>query len=107
MRQRFARYSTPAPTSAAGSTTPRDKEDQRAEDSRAETGRHTMIRSDNLRSGNIQDDIEEYLYKLLPERDAAVSEMESYAADNRVPIIGPAVRLLTARSVPGSRAGGA
>lgn len=50
-----------------------------------------MIRSENLRSGYIQDDVEEYLYKLLPERDAVVTEMESYAEEHRVPIIGPAV----------------
>jgi caffeoyl-CoA O-methyltransferase len=55
-----------------------------------------MIRSENLRSGYIQEDVEEYLYKLLPERDAVVREMEDYAEEHRVPIIGPAVaRLLT------------
>ena len=55
-----------------------------------------MIRSENLRSGYIQDDVEEYLYQLLPERDAVVQEIEEYAAQNRVPIIGPAVaRLLS------------
>jgi len=55
-----------------------------------------MIRSENLRSGYIQDDVEEYLYKLLPERDAVVTEIEDYAAENRVPIIGPAVARLMA-----------
>src|SRR5438067_3193594 len=55
-----------------------------------------MIRSENLRSGYIQDDVEEYLYSLLPERDAVVKEIEDYAEEHRVPIIGPAVaRLLT------------
>jgi predicted O-methyltransferase YrrM len=55
-----------------------------------------MIRSENLRSGYIQDDVEEYIYSLLPERDAVVTEMEVYAEENRVPIIGPAVaRLLS------------
>src|SRR5215472_5075072 len=55
-----------------------------------------MIRSENLRSGYIQDDVEEYLYKLLPERDGVVKEMEDYAEEHRVPIIGPAVaRLLS------------
>jgi caffeoyl-CoA O-methyltransferase len=55
-----------------------------------------MIRSENLRSGYIQDDVEEYLYQLLPERDSVVTEIEEYAAENRVPIIGPAVaRMLT------------
>jgi caffeoyl-CoA O-methyltransferase len=55
-----------------------------------------MIRSDNLRSGFIQDDVEEYLYGLLPQRDPVIAEMEEYAAKNDVPIIGPAVaRLMT------------
>lgn len=53
-----------------------------------------MIRSENLRSGYIQDDVEQYLYELLPERDAVILEMEDYAAKNRVPIIGPAVARL-------------
>jgi predicted O-methyltransferase YrrM len=55
-----------------------------------------MIRSENLRSGYLQDDVEEYLYKLLPERDAVVREMEDYAEEHRVPIIGPAVARLLA-----------
>ena len=55
-----------------------------------------MIRAANLRSGYIQDDVEQYLYELLPERDAVVSEMELYAEEHRVPIIGPAVARLLA-----------
>ncbi|MGC1617669.1 MAG: O-methyltransferase [Candidatus Acidiferrum sp.] len=58
-----------------------------------------MIRTENLRSGYIQDDVEQYLYELLPERDAVVNEMESYAAEHRVPIIGPAVARLLAMFV--------
>src|SRR6202035_3256427 len=55
-----------------------------------------MIRTENLRSGYIQDDVEEYLYSLLPKRDPVIQEIEDYAAKNRVPIIGPAVaRLLS------------
>jgi caffeoyl-CoA O-methyltransferase len=55
-----------------------------------------VIRSENLRSGYIQDDVEQYLYQLLPERDEVVREMEEYAEQNRIPIIGPAVaRLLS------------
>ncbi len=55
-----------------------------------------MVRTENLRSGYIQDDVEEYLYQLLPERDAGVAEMEDYAAQNNVPIIGPAVARMMA-----------
>ena len=55
-----------------------------------------MIRGDNLRSAFTQEDVDKYIYDLLPERDAAVKEMEAYAAEHNVPIIGPAVaRLLT------------
>jgi caffeoyl-CoA O-methyltransferase len=63
-----------------------------------------VIGSENLRSGYIQDDVEEYLYGLLPERDALVGEMETYAAAHRVPIIGPAVARLLALLVQISRA---
>ena len=55
-----------------------------------------MIRPENLRSGYIQDDVEQYVYELLPERDGVLSEMEAYAAEHRVPIIGPAVGRLLA-----------
>jgi len=55
-----------------------------------------MILSQNLRSAYIQDDVDEYIYQLLPERDEVVAEIEDYAAQNDVPIIGPAVaRMLT------------
>jgi len=47
-----------------------------------------------LRSGYIQEDVENYLYDLLPKRDAVIDEIEDYAANNRVPIIGPAVKQL-------------
>jgi len=55
-----------------------------------------MIRSDNLRSAFMQEDVDRYIYDLLPKRDSVVNEIETYAAENRIPIIGPAVaRLLT------------
>jgi caffeoyl-CoA O-methyltransferase len=55
-----------------------------------------MIRSDNLRSAFTQEDVDKYIYDLLPARDPVVQEMEAYAEEHRVPIIGPAVaRLLT------------
>jgi predicted O-methyltransferase YrrM len=55
-----------------------------------------VIRADNLRSAFLQEDVDEYLYKLLPERDEVVGEMEEYAAQNRIPIIGPAVARMLA-----------
>jgi predicted O-methyltransferase YrrM len=55
-----------------------------------------VIRSENLRSGYIRDDVEDYIYNLLPERDAVVREMESYAEEHRIPIIGPAVARMLA-----------
>ncbi len=55
-----------------------------------------MNLSKNLRGGYIQEDVEDYLYELLPKRDAVIQEIEEYAAQHDVPIIGPAVaRLLT------------
>jgi predicted O-methyltransferase YrrM len=55
-----------------------------------------VIRSENLRSGYIQEDVEEYIYNLIPPRDPVLAEMEKYAEKNHVPIIGPAVaRLLS------------
>src|SRR5215467_5232715 len=71
----------------------RNEEDQGTE---TETRGETMIRTENLRSAFTKDDVDEYLYKLLPERDAVVREIEDYAAEHRIPIIGPAVaRLLS------------
>jgi caffeoyl-CoA O-methyltransferase len=35
--------------------------------------------------------VEKYMYDILPERDAVIAEMESYAKKHDVPIIGPAV----------------
>jgi caffeoyl-CoA O-methyltransferase len=63
-----------------------------------------MIRSENLRSGYIQDDVDEYLYKLLPEREAVINEIEGYAAEHRIPIIGPAVARMLALFVQVSEA---
>lgn len=58
-------------------------------------------------NGIIERTTENYLYSLLPRRDAALREMERYAAKHRVPIIGPAcgrllyqlARLVRARRV--------
>lgn len=36
-------------------------------------------------------DIEQYMYGLLPPRDEVLTEMEGYAAEHNVPIVGPAV----------------
>jgi len=35
--------------------------------------------------------VDDYLYYMLPKRDAVLAEMEDYAAVHRVPIVGPAV----------------
>jgi predicted O-methyltransferase YrrM len=35
--------------------------------------------------------VEDYLYSLLPRRDAVIAEIEEYAADKNIPIVGPAV----------------
>jgi caffeoyl-CoA O-methyltransferase len=55
-----------------------------------------MIRSDNLRSAFTHEDVDKYIYDLLPERDPVLKGIEAHAEEHRVPIIGPAVaRLLT------------
>jgi len=48
--------------------------------------------------------IEQFLDGLLPERDPVLREMETYAAEHRIPIIGPAVARLLAQYVILSRA---
>jgi predicted O-methyltransferase YrrM len=45
----------------------------------------------NLRSGFMNEEVEDYLYELLPRRDEVLSDMEEYAAQHKVPIIGPVV----------------
>ena len=35
--------------------------------------------------------VDDYLYSLLPERDEVLAEMEDYATEHHVPIVGPAV----------------
>ena len=35
--------------------------------------------------------VDDYLYSMLPQRDAVLTEMEDYAAAHNVPIVGPAV----------------
>jgi predicted O-methyltransferase YrrM len=47
--------------------------------------------SPNLRSAFVEPKIDDYLYSLLPKRDAILAEMENYAEEHNVPIIGPAV----------------
>ena len=50
----------------------------------------------NLQSAFVDSKVDEYLYELLPPRDAVIAEMEKYAAEHDVPIIGPAVARLLA-----------
>ena len=55
-----------------------------------------MTLTRNLRSGFLEERVDEYLYGLLPKRDAVLAEIEEHAAQHDVPIIGPAVaRLLS------------
>jgi caffeoyl-CoA O-methyltransferase len=50
----------------------------------------------NLRSAFTEEAVDNYLYELLPERDAVLREMEAYAEEHNVPIVGPAVGRLLA-----------
>lgn len=45
----------------------------------------------NLRSAFTSKPVEQYLYGMLPKRDAVLREIEDYAAKHDVPIVGPAV----------------
>jgi caffeoyl-CoA O-methyltransferase len=63
-----------------------------------------MILTDNLRSAFMEKDVDQYIYELLPKRDAVIAAMEEYAADKDVPIIGPAVARLLALLVQTSGA---
>lgn len=58
-----------------------------------------MSLSRNLLSGYVDEKVEEYLYALLPGRHPVLAEMEEYAAQHNVPIIGPAVARLLALQV--------
>jgi predicted O-methyltransferase YrrM len=55
-----------------------------------------MKLNSNLRSAFTEEATDNYIYELLPERDAAVAEMEKYADEHDIPIIGPAVARLLA-----------
>jgi predicted O-methyltransferase YrrM len=50
----------------------------------------------NLRSAFTEEATDNYVYELLPERDAVVAEIEKYADEHDIPIIGPAVARLLA-----------
>jgi caffeoyl-CoA O-methyltransferase len=52
-----------------------------------------MMRSDMITDSKI----EAYMHQLLPARDSVLTEMEEYARDHNIPVVGPAVgRLLAA-----------
>ena len=55
-----------------------------------------MKLNSNLRSAFTEEATDNYIYELLPERDAVVAEMEKYAEERDIPIIGPAVARLLA-----------
>lgn len=58
----------------------------------------------NLRSAYMDEAVDRYVHSLLPPRDAVVSEIEDYAAQHDIPIIGPAVARLLALLVQTSGA---
>lgn len=55
-----------------------------------------MKLNSNLRSAFTEEATDNYIYEMLPERDAVVAEMEKYAEERDIPIIGPAVARLLA-----------
>jgi len=54
------------------------------------------LRGRLMTNGIVEQNVDRYLYGLLPSRDAVLREMERYAARHDVPIIGPAVGRLLA-----------
>jgi caffeoyl-CoA O-methyltransferase len=38
--------------------------------------------------------VDDYIYSMLPKRDEVLAEMEDYAAERKIPIVGPAVALV-------------
>ena len=47
---------------------------------------------DRWRMGGVTvDAVDDYIYSILPERDAVLREMEDVAAERKIPIVGPAV----------------
>jgi len=63
------------------------KKKSKAKASKAGTGKPSWRHSNGFTAAPVDD----YLYSMLPKRDAVLSEMEDYAAAHRVPIVGPAV----------------
>ncbi|HLW99865.1 MAG TPA: O-methyltransferase [Candidatus Acidoferrales bacterium] len=43
--------------------------------------------------------VDKYLYSILPQRDAVINEMERFAKQHKVPIVGPAVARMLAQYV--------
>jgi caffeoyl-CoA O-methyltransferase len=58
------------------------------------TSRNTNFRTASMGGGFTDAAVDAYLYDILPPRDAVVAEMERYAREHQVPIIGPAVARL-------------
>ena len=55
-----------------------------------------MKLNSNLRSAFTEEATDNYIYELLPARNTVVAEMEKYADEHDIPIIGPAVAQLLA-----------
>jgi len=62
----------------------------KATDSRTETRGDTVIRTNICAAHSCRMTSTNTFTSLLPERDEVVTEMEEYAAENDIPIIGPA-----------------
>jgi caffeoyl-CoA O-methyltransferase len=53
----------------------------------------TKVRKPSWRHYNLTTagPVDDYLYSMLPKRDSVLAEMEDYAAEHNIPIVGPAV----------------
>jgi caffeoyl-CoA O-methyltransferase len=63
-------------------------ESEKAENKKIENKKPASWRHYNFTTAGPVDD---YLYSMLPKRDEVLAEMEDYATEHRIPIVGPAV----------------
>ena len=67
--------------------TPSKQKNDQANDDRGKNDRASWRHFDFITAGPVDD----YVYSMLPKRDPVLAEMEEYAAERKIPIVGPAV----------------
>src|SRR5580700_940753 len=74
-------------------TTKEDRYHMKSEGQKAAQGKPEKASKPNWRHHTFitTGPVDDYLYSMLPERDEVLVEMEGYASEHNVPIVGPAV----------------